>query len=295
MPEELSEIELDEISFVDNPANPGAHIVLFKRSDEGQVAKEAKMADKMDPAMKAKMDDMSDEQRKKMREYMGKGMDPEKAYSEAMKMKKGDGDMSDLEKQLEDLTQENATLAKANDDLSEKMVNLEMAAASAGITLSDDGTFEKAETIMIDGEPVLKSSIPAPLLKRMEQDRKDIEDLKKANRETTLAKRAAEELPNLGGTDLQKGMLLEAVDKMDGKDDILRALKAADAAVAKLFAEVGKTDDGAAETGPQVALQKMVDEHAKAKGVSKETAFAEVTRNGEGRDLLKQVRAEARN
>lgn len=296
MPEELSDIQLEEISFVDNPANPGAHIVLFKRSSEGHQTKEAGMADKMDPDMKDRMDKMSDAKRKKMREYMDKGMDAKKAYDEAMKM--DDEDMkksADLEAQIEDLTRENADLSKSFDELTERMVNIELAAASAGVVLKDDGTFEKAETIEIDGEMVAKSSIPAPLLKRLEATSKRLADLEKRDQEVQLAKRAQDELPNLGGTDIQKGRLLEAIDKMESKDDMLKALKAADAAVAKMFAEVGKAHDAADDSGPAVALQKMVDAYAAENGVSKEMAHTEVTRKGEGRELLKQVRAEARN
>lgn len=282
MPENLSDIILNEISFVDNPANQEANILLFKRSASDEQPKEAKMADKMTP-----------EQEARMKAYMGKGYDKDKAREMAMSKS-----FEDLLDEVEALTETNGDLTKSYDATTEKLFNIEMALDKAGIKLTDDGEVEKAaapEYVEIDGEKVEKSAIPAPLLKRMEADSDRIAKLEKRDHEVSLAKRAKDELPNLGGTDLQKGRLLDAVEKMDGADELMRALKAADAAVSKMFDEVGKTHDDADDTGPKAALEKKVAEYAEEKSVSKETAFAEVTRNGEGRELYKQMRAESSN
>lgn len=282
MPEILSDIILEEISFVDNPANQEANILLFKRSTSDEQPKEANMADKMTP-----------EQEARMKSYMDKGYDKDKAKEMAMSKS-----AESLVEQIDELTASNEDLSKSYDEATEKLMNIEMALEKAGIKLDDDGTIEKAadpEYVEIDGEKVEKSLVPAPILKRMEADRDRIAALEKRDQEVSLSKRAQDELPNLGGTDLLKGQLLAAVDKMDGKDEMLRALKAADAAVSKMFAEVGESHDAADETGPAAALEKKVAEYAEEKSVSKETAFAEVTKNGEGRELLKQVRSEHSN
>jgi len=204
MPEILSDIDLDEISLVDDGANQGARIVLFKRdqpSASDTKSEEAiKMADKMTP-----------EQEARMKAYMDKGYEEDKAKEMAM---------SKAAPEIDGMIEEMDSLAKANDDLSEKVMNIEMALSKAGITMKDDGTIEKAaepEYIDIDGERVEKSAVPAPLLKRIEADRARIAELEKRDREAALAKRAEAELPNLAGTSVAKGALLAAIDGIDGK------------------------------------------------------------------------------
>jgi len=282
MPESLSDIVLEEISFVDNPANQEANILLFKRSASDVQPKEAKMADKMTP-----------EQEARMKAYMDKGYGKDKAREMAM-TKSAEG----LIEEIETLTATNEDLTKSFDEASEKLMNIEMALEKAGITLTEEGSIEKSadpEYVEVDGERVEKSAIPAPLLKRMEADSQRIAALEKRDNEVKLAKRAKDELPNLAGTDLQKGQLLEAVEKTDGSEDLLRALKAADAAVAKMFEEVGKGQDDTDDTGPSATLEKMVSDYASENKVPRESAFVEVTRKGEGRELYKQVRSERSN
>lgn len=282
MTEILSDIILNEISLVDIPANQEANILLYKRSTSDDQPKEAKMADKMTP-----------EQEARMKAYMDKGYDEDKAKEMAMSKS-----AQSLVEEIDALLASNEDLTKSYDEATEKLMSIEMALDKAGIKLKEDGTVEKSadpEYIEIDGERVVKSSIPQPLLKRMEADRDRIAALEKRDRETALAKRAQDELPNLGGTDLQKGQLLDAIDTLEGKEDLLRALKAADAALSKMFSEVGKAHDPADDTGPSATLEKMVADHAEKNNVPRETAFVEVTRKGEGRDLLKRVRAERSN
>lgn len=280
MPEILDMIELEEVSFVDNPANAGAKITLFKRDTNSSTSGDS-------PARKeTPMAKMTPEQETRMKNLMDKGYGEEEARRMAM---------SKADDTSEALAAEVAELEKANTDLTDQLMNLENALKEAGITFNDDGSITKAadpEYVEIDGEKVLKSAVPEPILKRMKADSDRIAALEKRDEEVRLAKRAQDELPNLGGTDAAKGRLLAAVEKMDGGDELMRALKAADAAVSKMFSETGTADDGE-PTGAAADLRKMATDYSVEKGVPYEAAYAEVTRAGHGRELLKKLRAES--
>ena len=79
---------------------------------------------------------------------------------------------------------------------------------------------------------------------------------------------------------------------MEGTDReaLEKSLKAADAAVSKLFKEVGSTQP--AEGSAASDLQKMATEYATEKKVDYATAFAEVTKSGKGKELLIKSRSE---
>ena len=279
MPEHLDQIELDEVSFVDDPANVGARIVLFKR-DQNSSASDVSPAKKEDTPM-AKM---TPEQETRMKNLMDKGYDEDEARRMAMS------------KAFEEQAEEIGELEKANTELTDRVMELESAIKSAGFSVEEDGSITKAadpEYVEIDGEQVLKAAVPAPILKRMEADRDRIAALEKQSRDVSLAKRAKADIPNLGGTDIAKGQLLAAIDDLPEAEDLHRALKAADAAVAKMFAETGSVDNDGALDSAESELRKMASEKASETGVSYEAAYADVTRVGKGRELLKKLRAES--
>ena len=149
----------------------------------------------------------------------------------------------------------------------------------------------KDEMIEFDGQLIAKSAVPAPILKALEKQAKDLDDLRKAKEKDDLRKSAEEAFPNLAGTADQKASLMKALNGLDDndKDAVMKSLKAADAAVSKLFKEVGNTSVD--ETSPSAKLDKMAKEHAAKNAVSFETAYAEVTKAGEGFELLKALRA----
>jgi len=152
---------------------------------------------------------------------------------------------------------------------------------------------EEPEYIEVDGEKVLKSAIPAPLLRKMEKQNDDLQELKKERELEKLEKRAEKELPHLGGSNTAKGQLLKAIDGLgkSAAEELHRALKAADAAVSKMFDEVGKA--GGDDEGTAAAdLRKMAEAHAEAKNVSYETAFSDVIKTKRGKELLSSARAE---
>lgn len=195
-----------------------------------------------------------------------------------------------LQTQVADLTKaaEQAAEAKAASDAA--LAALLKSAEDAGLAVVDGQITKRAEPeyVEIDGEKVEKSLVPAPVLKALEKAAADIAEMQKRAAEVDLAKRGEAELPNLAGTPLAKGRLLAAV-----ADDaeMLQALKSADAAMAKNFEERGHGEQEAPSAADK--LDSLAKAHAAANNVSYETAFAEVTKAGEGYDLLRAARTTA--
>lgn len=261
MPYKLSSMELDEVSGVDVPANQHAGVVLVKRFG---------YTDGVKPEMKGKT---------------AKG-DGSVTVEELTKTLAG------LQTQVADLTKraEDAEAAKAAAEAA--ATALTKSAEDAGLDIEDGKIVKRAdpEYVEIDGERVEKSQVPAPVLKALEKASADIAEMQKRAEEVDLAKRGETELPNLGGTALTKGRLLKSV----GDDaELLAALKAADAAMKGNYEEKGegKMDDEMGE--PAKKLDRMARDYAASKGMSFEMAFTEVTKSGDGADLLRQMRTNA--
>ena len=271
----LKGISLDELSIVDRGANQGAKIALYKRQGDG-------------------MNDMTDAQEAKMKEYMGKGYSKEEAMKMCMnETKKGvDMDPQELAEKLEALEGQVSDLTKRAEDAETKAAELEKAADEAGFDVAEGKLAKRAdpEYIEVGGEKIEKSAVPAAILKAMEAQAAEFAKMKAKEDDAELAKRGATELPHLAGTDIAKGKLLKAL----GDDaDVLGALKAADAAIAKAMEEIGSNplQDEASST---FRLNKMASDYAVEHTVPFETAFAEVTKNGEGLRLMNESRTEAK-
>jgi len=276
----LSGIVLSEISLVDVPANAGATIALWKRAEK-------------EPGM-----NMSPAQKTYMEKLMADGMGEDEAKKAAMKepMKKGaDMDQKDLATQIEALKGQIATLTKRADTADAATAMIEKAAQDAGFTVTktDTGvTVAKAadpEYVEINGQKVEKSSVPAPLLEMVLKQGAELTAMRATQHDAALAKRGATELPNLAGTDLVKGKMLEAAD---ANAEMLTALKAADAAMAKSMTELGQSplaDEGSAT----FKLDKMARAHAAEKSVPYEAAYAAVTATGDGAALYTRAIAES--
>jgi hypothetical protein len=249
----LKQLELDELSLVDRPANASAKVALFKRdSEEENMEKAYKMSD----AEMEEMDKMSDDLKAKLRGYMGKGY----TFPEAKKMmdeddmKKADEDIS-LEAELMELKEENENLRKQLGEVVEKKE-------------------EVVETIEVNGEMVVKADIPEPVLKALEEAKVEKQMIE-------LRKKAEAELPHF---DVEVAMSLLNVIKGDAK--VLEALKGADAAFAAAMDEVGEKSVEADMTDPQSKLDKMVDAYAEEHKVNKYAAFDAISKTAEGKSLI---------
>jgi hypothetical protein len=249
----LKQLELDELSLVDRPANASAKVALFKRdSEEENMEKAYKMSD----AEMEEMDKMSDDLKAKLRGYMDKGY----TFPEAKKMmdeddmKKADEDIS-LEAELIALKEENESLRKELGEVVEKKEEI-------------------VETIEVNGEMVVKADIPEPVLKALEEAKVEKQMIE-------LRKKAEAELPHF---DVEVAMSLLDVIKGDAK--VLEALKGADAAFAAAMDEVGEKVVEADMSDPQSKLDKMVDAYAEEHKVNKYAAFDAISKTAEGKSLI---------
>ena len=276
MPNLLKQLELEELSLVDRPANAQAMVSLFKRDTSGDDISEETNVDKMSDDMKAKL-----------KPYLDKGMSEEeamKAYD--MDMKKSDAVPAGDEEE----TQEEVAVDKAEDEVEEVAVVDEVATLKAenerlrkslienGFIIRAEAIEKKAEVEMleIEGEMVAKSDIPTPVLKALEAlaiEKADVE----------LTKRAGETLPHF---DIK---VAKALLKSDLGEEVMAALKAADKLFEGTMVEFGKSDaDGefaSANDKINALVKNYMEEHDMKKS-QYAIAYAAVAKTDEGKALI---------
>ena len=197
----LLDLELDELSLVDRPANQAATICLIKRDNT-----------------------MNLEERKAY--YMDKGMSEEEALKKA-KEEMEKADEPEVSKSEEEVEQGDLFLAEV-DALKAEVSRLSKALEDNGFAVTEE-TVTKAvepEYIEVEGEQIAKSDIPAPVLKALEEAAIE-------KRMVELRKQAEEILPNFDN-EIAASILAHVA-----KDDaIVEALKAADAAMGASMSEI---------------------------------------------------------
>lgn len=253
MPNLLKQLELEELSLVDRPANKQAMVSLYKRDNSNGEP------------MEHDVEKMSDDMKEKLKPYMDKGMDEEeamKAYEEDMK-KADDATAEEIE--VERLKSENTFLRKSLLD--------------NGYVIRKDSVEKKAEPeyVEYEGEKINKADIPAPILKALEAA-----EVAKADAE--LTEKAKEALPNFN---LEVAKTL--VKAFSEDESIMEALKGADAVFAGSMEEFGKSDaDGEFATAADKldAMVKSYMDDNKMKKSQYAIAYAEVAKTEEGRALI---------
>ena len=266
MPNLLKQLELEELSLVDRPANAQAMVSLFKRDTSGEEMTEETGVDKMDEDMKAKL-----------KPYMDKGMSEDeamKAYQ--MDMKKSEDEQAEeveapaVEKAAEEVSEVDL-LKKENERLRKALID-------NGFVIKAEAVEKKAEVEMmeIEGEMVAKSDIPAPVLKALEAaaiEKADVE----------LTKRATETLPHF---DVKAA---KALLKFDLDDEVMAILMAADKLFEGTMTEFGKSDvDGnfASASDKIDALVKAYMDENNLKKSQYAVAYAAVAKTDEGKALI---------
>ena len=258
MPNLLKQLELDELSLVDRPANAQAVVSLFKRDDSNG------------DNMEQEVDKMSDDLKAKLKPYMDKGMNEEeamKAYE--AEMKKSEAVEID---ELDIIKAENDALKIQNEDLRKALIE-------NGFVIKADSIEKKAEPeyIEYEGEQINKADVPAVILKALEEA-----ELAKADAE--LTKRATEALPHFA-EDVAKSLVAEFGEV----EAVMESLKAADATFAESMEEVGKSDaDGefATAADKMESLVKTYMEENKMKKGEYAKAYAAVAKTDEGKALI---------
>lgn len=289
----LKQLELDELSLVDRPANAQAMVSLFKRDSQEEVEK---MTDEMKAKVKAYMDEngvSEDEAMKACGADMKKSEEiaeevvadvTEKAAEEASEeevTQKAEEVEAEVEKADEEEAEQIDVQALKADvvALKEENERLRKGLIENGFVIKAEAIEKKAEAEMIEvaGEMVAKSDIPAPVLKALEAaaiEKADVE----------LTKRAGEVLPHFDIT------AAKALVKSFADDEaVMAALLAADRAFNAAMQEFGKSDvDGefatAADKLDAMVKSYMEDNQLKKSEYAK--AYAAVAKTDEGKALI---------
>ena len=256
MPNLLKQLELDELSLVDRPANKQAMVSLYKRDNsEGDT-------------MENEVEKMSDDMKAKLKPFMDKGM----SEDEAMKMYNM---KKDVQGPLDEVDTVKAELDLAKAEIDRLSKSLE----EAGYIVKADAIEKMVEPefVTYGDEQINKADIPAVILKALEE-------AEVAKADAILVKHAEAELPNF---DIEVAKSLVA--NFGDEETIMQALKAADKAFADSMTELGKSDvDGefATATDKLEALVKSYMDDNKMKKSQHALAYAAVAKTDEGKALI---------
>ena len=258
MATELLELQLEELSLVDRPANAEAMVTLFKRDIQEEVT--TKMDAEMEDKVKAYMEEKGCGREEAMKALGYEMEKAEEAADEAVE----DEAMKSLEAEI-------ATLKAENERLRKGLIE-------NGFVIKAEAIEKKApaEFIEVEGEQINKADIPAPILKKLEE-------AEAAQKAAAIAKKAEETLPNF------KPEVAQALMKFDLEEQILEALKAADKLFEAQMEEVGKADVDGDMDDPQAKLDKMVDAYAMEHELTKAQAYAKVAKTAEGKALINKT------
>ena len=258
MPNLLKQLELDELSLVDRPANKQAMVSLYKRDNsEGET-------------MENEVEKMSDDMKAKLKPYMDKGM----SEDEAMKMYN-----MDMKKEYQGPLDEVDTIKAELDLVKAEAERLSKALEEAGYIVKADAIEKMVdpEFVTYGDEQISKADIPAPILKALEE-------AEVAKADAILVKKAEAELPHF---DLEVAKAL--VSKFEAEETVMQALKAADKVFDESMTELGKSDaDGEFSTAADKldALVKSYMDTNKMKKSEHALAYAAVAKTDEGKALI---------
>lgn len=262
MPNLLENLQLEELSLVDRPANAQAMVSLFKRDNS------EKDVNKMDEEMEAKVKAYMEEKACGREEAM-------KACGYDMAKPKGKAKPDPMEAMKADVARLTAEVDRLQKGLDE-----------AGYVVSADVIEKKApvEMIEVGGVSIAKSEIPAPVLKALEEAEvaKKQHEIEKADVE--LTKKAGEILPNFA-VDVAKPLL-----KSFSEDAaVMAVLKAADTVFAAAMIEVGKADVNGQFANATEEMDALVKSHMDENGMKKSDyakAYAAVAKTDAGKSLI---------
>ena len=271
----LLDLELDELSLVDRPANQAATICLIKR-DESMEDMEKGYDSYLDERKAYYMDKGmgEDEAMKKAKDELDKMSAKEKEELMARLGKADEAEVSEVE-------QGDLFLAEV-DALKAEVSRLTKALEDNGYVVADEEVTkaEEPEYVEFDGEKVVKSDIPAPVLKALEE-------AEIAKRHIELKKQAEEILPNFDN-EIAASILAHVA-----KDDaIVEALKAADAAMGASMSEIGEASVEADMLSSSDKLDALVKSYMDENNLAKKDhakAYAAVAKTDEGKALISKL------
>lgn len=262
----LKQLELDELSLVDRPANAQAMVSLFKRDNpvEDDMTETLEKMGYDEAKVKAYMEEKGCGREEAM-----------KALNMEEPMKKEDDTVEVATEKADEVDARDAEIAALKADNE----RLRKGLIENGYVIKAETIEKKAEPEYIEyyGEQINKADIPAPILKALEEA-----EFAKADAE--LTKRATEALPHFA-TDVAKSL----VGEFGEVEAIMEALKAADATFAANMEEVGKSDaDGEFATAAD-KLDALVKSYMDENNIKKSDyakAYAAVAKTDEGKTLI---------
>ena len=149
-----------------------------------------------------------------------------------------------------------------------------------GFAITKDGV-EKSqpeETIEVGGEMVVKSLIPAAVLKELERGRVEKE-------EAEALEKGKAELPHF-----DPKVAKEVYRVFAANEEVMKAMKAADAVFKGLTEEIGGADvEDNSGLDASAKLNSLAKEYKADKKVTFEKAYAEVSKTDAGRALIKEI------
>jgi hypothetical protein len=267
---------------VDRPANAQAMVSLYKRDNSEEEVN--KMTDEMEAKVKAYMEEKGCGKEEAMK-ALGYN-DMEKADAAEDIAEDGEATLEKAEEteaeavEIDVAPQLDIEALKADvDALKVENEFLRKGLIENGFVIKAEAIEKKAEVEMIEveGEMVVKSDIPAPVLKALEAaaiEKADIE----------LTKRAGEALPHF---DIEAAKAL--VKSFGDNEAVMAALLAADKSFEAAMQEFGKSDvDGEFATAADKldALVKSYMEDNQFKKSEYAKAYAAVAKTDEGKALI---------
>ena len=290
MPNLLKNLQLEELSLVDRPANAQAMVSLFKRDNsEEEVSKMTN--EEMEAEVKAYMEEKQcgrpeamkalgyDEDMMKSEEVEAEAVEATEEAPEVEKAEEAEAPEAEVEKAEEEAAEEQREFDfEKFDRLMVENQLLRKSLIENGFVIYADKVEKKSDVEMmeIEGEMVAKSDIPAPVLKALEAaaiEKADVE----------LTKRAEATLPHF---DL--GVAKELL-KFDLGDDVMAALKAADKLFEGTMAEFGKSDVDGEFTSANDKIEALVKSYMEEHNMKKSqyaVAYAAVAKTDEGKALI---------
>lgn len=263
----LEEIDLHEISGVDDPAQPTAKATIIKRNNQEptkpasvEKTNEEKMSEKVTDIEKAlaKNEEALAEVTKSLEDANAKSA---KAFAEL------DALMSMTQIEFETFKAMDADKKKELLELDEKERKKKLAKSA-----------ESEEIVKFEGKEIRKSAVGAEsfaVYKRMIDMEAEVVKANEAATMVRLEKRASEEFAHLAGKPSEVAAVLKAMDAMpsDAKATLEAILKAAEVAAAEAFVTKG-TEKAAAEAEvTKRSRDEKVSDIMKSRNVSKTRAM----------------------
>lgn len=254
----LRNLKIEEISGVDRGANPGAHVLFFKRNEKEPSDMDLKeLTKKFEDLEKAQKDDRATIEK----------LQAEKDTLAAL------AKMSDAEKTFyKDLSEaKQAEFIKA--DAETRKAQMDDAEAALKKKKADDDSKTDVEKAL------------APVNKALEEANAKIQKLEDEKALSAFEKEFDQELPNFGGSADEKQELLKSLKAMpeEARKSVMSNLKKADDIKGEYFIEKGTAHRGPDD--PVSKLDALAKKRAAEKSEDYSVAYAKVLETEEGQKL----------